>query len=276
MLKRTIFLLVLIALGAANVFAQTPNPSPSPGTSEFEKARADRLQSRYNDYAQLGHYREANAKLSAPAKDENRVVFIGDSITDFWKLNEFFPNQPFINRGISAQTTPQMLIRFRPDVFALKPKVVVILAGTNDIGGITGATTLDTIQGNLTSMVELARANGISVVLASILPVSDYNKNKAGETIVRTAQRPPAQILELNNWLKRYAAENDLVYLDYFSATVDERGFLKTDLANDGLHPNQKGYEIMKPLAENAIKTALKKKRKINGRRSFGTTDVHR
>lgn len=262
MLRYTIFLLILTIPGFSSAFGQTPTPSPSPGTFEFEKARADRLQSRYNDYAQLGRYREANTKLAPPAKDENRVVFIGDSITDFWKLNEFFPNQPFINRGISAQTTPQMLLRFRPDVIALKPKVVVILAGTNDIGGITGATTLEAIEGNLTSMVELARANGINVVLASVLPVSDYNKNKTGEAIIRTVQRPPAQILALNDWMKKYAGDKGLVYLDYFSATVDDKGFLKADIANDGLHPNQKGYEIMRPLAENAIKTALKKQQK--------------
>lgn len=216
MLKRTIFLSILIILGFSTVFGQTttPSPSPSPGTYEFEKERADRLQSRYNDFAQLARYREANAKLAAPAKDENRVVFMGDSITDFWKLNEFFPNQSFVNRGISAQTTPQMLLRFRPDVIALKPKVVLILAGTNDIGGITGAETLETIEGNLTSMTELAHANGINVVLASVLPVSDYNKNKAGEAIVRTVQRPPAQITELNDWMKKYAAQNGVIYLD--------------------------------------------------------------
>lgn len=262
MLKRTIFLSILTILGCSTIFGQTPNPSPSPGTYEFEKARADRIESRFNNYANYARYREANTKLAPPAKDENRVVFMGDSITDFWKLNEFFPSQPFVNRGISGQTTPQMLLRFRPDVIALKPKVVVILAGTNDIGGITGATTLEAITGNLTSMVELAHANGINVVLASVLPVSDYNKNKAGEAIVRTVQRPPAQILALNEWLKKYAADNNLVYLDYYSATVDDKGFLKAELADDGLHPNAKGYEVMKPLAENAVKTALKKKQK--------------
>jgi lysophospholipase L1-like esterase len=260
MLKSTIFLIILIIAGFTAARAQTPTPTPD--TLELEKARADRLQARYNDFAQLTRYREANAKTPAPAKDETRVVFIGDSITDFWKLNEFFPNQSFINRGISAQTTPQMLVRFRPDVIALKPKVVVILAGTNDIGGITGAETLETIEGNLASMAELAQAHGVSVVLASVLPVSDYNKNKAGEAIVRTIQRPPAQILALNQWTKNYAAQNGAVYLDYFSALVDAQGFMKAELARDGLHPNAKGYEVMKPLAENAISAALKKKQK--------------
>ena len=260
MLKHTIYLAFFTIISFSAAFAQTP--SPSPGTIEFEKARADRAESRFNNYANFGRYKDANAKTPAPTKDENRVVFMGDSITDFWKLNEYFPNQPYINRGISGQTTSQMLLRFRPDVIALKPKVVVILAGTNDISFNTGPITIEQIEGNIMSMVELARANNINVVLSSILPVSDYNKNKAGEPIVRTVQRPPAQILELNNWMRNYAAQKKLVYLDYFPATADDKGFLKAEIANDGLHPNAKGYELMKPLAENAIKIALKKKRK--------------
>ena len=247
---------------ASAIFAQTAAPTPAPGTYEAEKIRADRMESRFNNYANYNRYKEANAKTPAPAKDENRVVFMGDSITDSWKLAEYFPNQPYINRGISGQTTSQMLLRFRPDVIDLKPKVVVILAGTNDISFNTGPVTLQQIEGNIMSMVELAHANGINVVLSSILPVSDYNKNRAGEIIVRTVQRQPAQILELNNWMKNYAAQKNLVYLDYFAATADDKGFLKAEIANDGLHPNAKGYELMKPLAENAIKTALKKKQK--------------
>lgn len=262
MFKRTALLSILIVVGFSAAFAQNATPTPAPGTYEAEKNRADRAESRFNNYANYNRYKDANAKTPAPAKDENRVVFMGDSITDFWKLNEYFPNQPYINRGISGQTTSQMLLRFRPDVIDLKPKAVVILAGTNDIAFNTGPITLQQIEGNIASMVDLAHANGINVVLSSILPVSDYNKNKAGETIVRTVQRQPAQITELNNWMKNYAAEKNLVYLDYFSATVDEKGFLKPEIADDGLHPNAKGYEIMKPLAENAIKTALKKKQK--------------
>ena len=243
---------------AAPLLAQTPSPTPLDANAE--KQRADRLQARFNDYANYGRYREANSQLAPPAKDEKRVVFMGDSITDSWKLTEYFPNQPFVNRGISGQTTSQMLLRFRPDVIDLKPKVVVILAGTNDISGNTGPMTLEAIEGNLTSMVELAHANGINVVLASVLPVSDYNTNKAGEKIIRTLQRPPAQILALNNWMKNFSAARKLVYLDYFSPTVDDKGFLKAELANDGLHPNAKGYELMKPLAEEAINKALKMK----------------
>lgn len=263
MRKTFIFTLLFVICGAF-AFGQTPtaSPTPAPGTLEGEKFRADRLQSRFNDYAQYKRYAEANTKTPAPAKDENRVVFIGDSITDFWKLNEFFPDQPFHNRGISGQTTTQMLLRFRPDVVNLKPKVVVILAGTNDIAGITGTIALENITGNLTSIAEIARANQIKVVFASVLPISDYNKNKAGEPIIRSVQRAPAQILWLNGWLKNYAKENDLIYLDYYSATVDDKGFLKADLADDGLHPNRKGYEMMKPLAEQAINQALKQKNK--------------
>jgi lysophospholipase L1-like esterase len=264
MLKRTIFLIFAVAalFSAAKAQTPTPAPTPAPGTFEAEKLRADRLQARFNDYANLARFRDANRGLAAPASGENRVVFMGDSITAGWKLEEYFPNQSFVNRGISGQTTSQMLLRFRQDVIALKPKVVVILAGTNDISGNTGPMTLEDIEGNLASMVELARANNINVVLSAILPVSDYNKNKAGQAIVRTVQRPPAQILALNAWMKKYAAENGLVYLDYYAATVDDKGFLKVELADDGLHPNAKGYAAMKPLVESAVQAALKKKQK--------------
>lgn len=241
-----------------SAFSQTATPTPDVAA---EKARADRAETRLRDWPNFGRYREANTKIMAPAKGEERVVFLGDSITDSWKLDEYFPGQPFINRGISGQTTPQMLIRFRPDVIDLKPRVVVILAGTNDISGNTGPATPETIQGNLTSIMELARANNIQVVISSVLPISDYNKNKEGKQIVRSQIRPPAQILAMNEWIKNYAAKNGAVYLDYFSAMVDDKGFLKEDLADDGLHPNKKGYDVMKPLAEAAIKTALKKKK---------------
>lgn len=253
-------LLLFILFIAVNTFAQTPTQTPDALTAE--KQRADRLQSRLNDFAQLGRYAEANKQVQPPSKDEKRVVFLGDSITDSWKLAEYFPNQPFINRGISGQTLPQMLIRMRPDVIAHKPKVMVLLAGTNDIAGNYGAMSNEFIQGNIESIVELAHKNNINVVLASILPISDYNKRANGEAIVRSVQRPPERILAINNWMKNYCANKSLVYLDYFSATVDDKGFLKAELADDGLHPNAEGYEIMKTLAENAIKNALKKKQK--------------
>ena len=227
------------------------------------KAQVTRLESRLKDWPATARYRELNAKVAPPVKDEKRVVFMGDSITDSWDSEGnggFFPGKPYLNRGISGQTTPQMLIRFRADVIALKPKVVVILAGTNDLAGNTGPTTLEAIEDNLTSMAELASANGIHVVLASLLPVSDYEK-RDGKQIIQTVRRPPEQIKALNDWMKNYATRHGMTYLDYYSAMVDDKGFLKDELSNDGLHPILKGYEVMSPLAEQAISAALKKKR---------------
>jgi len=258
-MTRTIQLSVFLLIVATSVSAQS-NPAVPEDCTEA-KALASRLQLRFSDWPALSRYRDANSAVQPPAKDEARVVFMGDSITDGWKLANYFPNKPYINRGISGQTTPQMLIRFRPDVIALKPKVVVILAGTNDIAGNTGKTTLEAIEDNFTSMIDLARSNGIRVVIASVLPVSDYNKDKDGKPIVRTTQRPPAEILKLNEWIRKQVATKDLTYLDYFSATVDDKGFLKQELSGDGLHPNDKGYSVMQPLADKAISAALKKSR---------------
>jgi lysophospholipase L1-like esterase len=213
------------------------------------------------DWPNLARYHDDNTKTTPPAKNERRVVFMGDSITDSWddpKYGGFFPGKPYIDRGISGQTTPQMLIRFRRDVIALKPQVVVILAGTNDIAGNTGPTTLEAIEDNFRSMSELATANGIHVVFASILPVSDYEL-RDGNPIVQTVRRPPEKILELNKWLQEFAKTHHHVYLDYFSAMVDDKGFLKDELSNDGLHPNAQGYAIMAPLAEAAIAASLKR-----------------
>jgi lysophospholipase L1-like esterase len=253
--------LVLAMAGATSVLAQTAAQS-APDCAEV-KAQATRLEARLKDWPQLARYHDADTKVTSPAKGEERVVFMGDSITDGWD-NEgnggFFPGKPYINRGISGQTTPQMLIRFRPDVLALKPKVVLILAGTNDIAGNTGPMTLEAIEDNLTSMAELARVDGIRVVFSSLLPVSDYEKSKDGKQIIRTTQRPPAQIKALNEWMKQYAAANRMTYLDYYSAMVDDKGFLKDELSEDGLHPNAKGYAVMSPLAAKAIAEALKKK----------------
>jgi lysophospholipase L1-like esterase len=226
-------------------------------------ARIARMESELKDWPELARYREANTKIVAPAKNESRVVFMGDSITDGWvrpQYGGFFPGKPYIDRGISGQTTPQMLIRFRPDVLDLMPKAVVILAGTNDIAGNTGPMTLEDIEANLASMSELARARKIKVVLASVLPVYDGGHNGAGKEVVMTDRRPPEKILALNAWVKKYCAENKFVYLDYFSAMVDDRGFLKRELSEDGLHPNKAGYEVMGPLAEKAIASALGRK----------------
>ncbi|MEK6281937.1 MAG: SGNH/GDSL hydrolase family protein [Acidobacteriota bacterium] len=261
-------ILALILLeSVAITVAQSPALSPSPAseTSECTQAKAavTRLETRLRDWPALARYRDDNGKLTTPAKNEKRVAFMGDSITDSWddpKYGGFFPGRPYVNRGISGQTTPQMLIRFRPDVIALKPEVVVILAGTNDIAGNTGPMTLEAIEDNITSMAELARLHRIRVVLASVLPVSDYEKTDEGQPRNQTARRPPEKIKALNEWMRNYATQNKLIYLDYYSAMVDDKGFLKDELSNDGLHPNEKGYLVMAPLAGHAIDQALKAK----------------
>jgi lysophospholipase L1-like esterase len=227
------------------------------------KASIEIMKKNLADWPNLGRYREANAKVEPLTKNERRVVFMGDSITDIWtdpSFGGFFPGKPYINRGISGQTTPQMLIRFTSDVIALRPKVVVILAGTNDLAGNTGPEPLSEIEDNLVSMTDLSRAHSIHVVLASVLPVSDYGHNREGKPFVMTDRRSPEKILVLNAWMNKYALENGYTYLDYFSATVDDKGFLKKELSEDGLHPNAKGYAVMGPLAEQAIQSALKKK----------------
>jgi len=252
-----LFIACLIALACASFARAQQDPCAE------AKTQVSRLEGRLKDWPALGRYRDANAKVVPPAKGERRVVFMGDSITDGWddpKYGGFFPGKPYIDRGISGQTTPQMLIRFRPDVLALGPSVVVILAGTNDLSGNTGPTTLEAIEDNLASMAELAYANNVRVVFASLLPVSDYEQ-RDGKPIVQTVRRPPAQILALNEWMKSYAAAHGSTYLDYHTAMADEKGFLKAELSEDGLHPNAKGYEVMAPLAERAIAAALKKKR---------------
>ena len=252
--------LVLFSLCACMAQTSSPSSQAQPQSQsvdpDLEKLipQLQRAHQALNDWPNLGRYREANASTSPPAPGENRVVFMGDSITDGWGKGkaQFFPGKPYINRGISGQTTPQMLVRFRPDVIDLKPKLVVTLAGTNDIAGNTGSETLQNIEDNLTSMSELARANGIRVVIASVLPVCDSLKPQ-------TARRPPQQIIALNQWIKAYTAKNGFGYLDYYSAMVDSSGMFKSELTYDCLHPNDAGYAVMQPLAEQAIVEALKK-----------------
>jgi lysophospholipase L1-like esterase len=241
----TIVPLVLSLFLSTQSGAQQPTAQPAPPTAEEiarRQAQEDRL---HNDWPNLQKYREANAKLSAPMKNENRVVFLGNSITEGWApyFATMFPGKPYIGRGIGGQTTPQMVLRFQQDVIALKPKVVVILAGTNDIAGNTGPSTLEMIEDNIASMAELAKANGIRVVLSSVLPVWDY---------------PWKPGLE---WIKEYAREHGAVYLDYHSAMADSRGGMRSELASDGVHPNEAGYRLMAPLAEQAIQKALRGKR---------------
>jgi acyl-CoA thioesterase I len=239
--------LVLVAAGA---FAQTPSPTPEEVAAR-QRAQQERL---LNDWPNLARYRDQNAQLGPAAPGEDRVVFYGDSITDGWGRVQgaFFPGKPYVNRGISGQTTAQMVVRFRQDVVALKPKVVVILAGTNDVAGNTGPATPEMIQDNFMSMVDIAKANGIRVVLSSILPASDYRW--------KPGLNPGPKIVALNTWLKEYAARRDLVYLDYYSAVVNDTLGMKSELASDGVHPTKAGYDIMAPLAERAIAEALRKK----------------
>jgi lysophospholipase L1-like esterase len=248
-----IFTVSFLVLCTFTALAQQPAPTLTPDQAR-EQYRASKAATLRDDFGELARYREANAAFKPPAPGENRVVFFGDSITDIWHLDEYFPGKPYINRGIGGQTTPQMLIRFRQDVIDLHPKVVVILAGTNDIAGNTGPMRLEDIEADYASMADIARANNIRVVFSSVLPVHNYTP----QSVNMYAGRAPAKILELNRWLKNYvAAHPEILYLDYFSAMVDDKGLLKRDLAEDGLHPNSAGYKIMAPLAEAAIHDAL-------------------
>ena len=203
----------------------------------------NRKQQAVEDWPNLGRFRAENAKLPPPAANENRIVFMGDSITDFWgrTVGKFFPGKPYINRGISGQTTPQMLIRFRYDVLDLKPRAVVILAGTNDLAGNTGPEPIEEIEGNLASMAELAESHDIRVILASLTPVCDLGKQ------MQTERRPPAKIVALNQWIRDFCARNGSLYLDYYSAMINDKAMLKSELTADGLHPNEAGYNVMAP-----------------------------
>jgi lysophospholipase L1-like esterase len=214
--------------------------------AEGQKAHEEQLK---NDWPWLGRFKEEDLKLGPPAAGENRAVFIGDSITQGWKIDESFPGKPYVNRGISGQTSPQMLLRFRQDVIELQPKVVVILAGTNDIAGNTGPMTLKESEDNLASMADLATANQIRVVLCSVTPAFDFHWSPGKE--------PAGKIVELNAWIKAYAAEKGYVYVDYHSAMRDERDGLPARLSKDGVHPLPAGYAVMAPLAEAGIEKAL-------------------
>jgi lysophospholipase L1-like esterase len=204
-----------------------------------------------NDWGFLGRYREDNAKLLAAPAPPDRVVFMGNSITQGWAplFATLFPGKPYVGRGIGGQTTPQMLVRFRQDVVALRPKVVVILGGTNDIAGNSGPSTIEMIEDNLASMTEIANANGIKVVLSSVLPVFDYPWKRG--------LQPAQKIMDLNAWMKDFAATHGAVYLDYHSAMQDERHGLRAELTYDGVHPNEAGYRVMAALAQRAIEDAL-------------------
>lgn len=227
------------------------DPSLTAAPSTLSAQTVQGMQKRLRDWAELGRYRADNAQLPAP--DTQRVVFYGDSITDAWGRDggtTFFPGKPYVNRGISGQTTAQMLLRFRQDVIDLKPGAVVILAGTNDIAGNTGLASPRMIQDNLRSMAELAKANGIAVILASILPVSDYPW--------RPGLQPADKVRRLNAWIRDYARAHGITYLDYYTALANADGGMDRELAADGVHPTSAGYAKMAPLAQQAIDATLK------------------
>jgi lysophospholipase L1-like esterase len=241
-----------------------PFPFPEEGRRQFSELRdaAGRAESHFRallelketqlrspDRDNLARYAEANARVAAPQPGQQRVVFLGDSITDGWRLNEYFPDRDFVNRGIGGQITSQMLGRMMADVIALKPSAMIVLAGTNDIArGIA----LPAIQNNLEMMVDLAELHKIKVILCSVLPVHDYNKDKNPAWEV-TRRRPPDTIRALNSWILGLCQKRNLIYVDYYTAMIDGSGLLKAELADDGLHPNAAGYRIMAPLALEAI-----------------------
>ena len=247
--------LALSCAGAASppqaalpVAAQSLSPPPNAA----QAAELDRYRRLANDYGQLSRYASDDAALPPPAAPNTRVIFFGDSITDSWHLDQFFPGRNYLNRGISGQTTPQMLVRFRQDVLALHPAVLVVLAGTNDLAGNTGPETLTQVEDNYSTLAELSHLHGIRVVFASVTPVNDSVHPDMSHG------RPPASILALNTWLANYCAANGHTYLDYFSAMVDPGGMLRRELSGDGLHPNAAGYAVMAPLAQAAVTRALR------------------
>lgn len=216
--------------------------------SDYEKMMYERNKV---DWPYLNRYHDENVKLGLPSPGEKRIVFMGNSITEGWKdlSPDYFTGKPYICRGISGQTTPQMLVRLRPDVIDLKPEVVVILAGINDIAGNTGPSTMRMIEDNISSMAELAKVHGIKVILSSVLPAYDFPWNPG--------TYPAEKIILLNKWIKDYSATNGFSYIDYYSSMVDERKGLKAELTMDGVHPNAAGYRVMEHLAEKEIAKAL-------------------
>jgi len=245
MISKTIFLFVVV-IGTFLVDAETISLR---GISKDLLSHVHKVSpfKADQDWANLARYAKSNEILSKLPAGSNQVIFMGDSITDGWKLDQYFPGKPYVNRGISGQTTPQMLVRFRPDLINLKPNVTVILAGTNDIAGNTGHQPASFIEGNIMTMAEVARAHGIKVIIASLLPV-------CGSI---TQGRPPKEILKLNFFIQNYCERTGAIFLDYFSAMTGANGLLRPELTNDCLHPNAAGYNVMAPLAQAAINKAL-------------------
>ena len=247
---------LVVRVGWGQATGTQPETARTPLATTLSDGGRAGLESHLDDWAQLARYAKENAALASPAAGVQRVVFYGDSITDHWgrgaQGGSFFPGKPYVNRGISGQTTAQMVVRFQQDVVALKPAAVVILAGTNDIAGNTGPTTLDAIEDNFRSMAQIAEANGIRVVLASVLPVSHYPW--------RPDVAPAKTIVDLNAWIKAYSEQIHGVYLDYYAAVNDGQGGMKPELTTDKfVHPNAAGYAVMAPLAEAAVAKSLAK-----------------
>ncbi|GLH72131.1 lipase [Geothrix limicola] len=244
-----------LSIRAEDVHPNSPTQVQIQARARLEAWRDSRQASLRDDWGELARYRAANQTLPAPKADESRVVFFGDSITEAWPLAQSFPGRPYVNRGISGQTTAQMLLRFRPDVINLKPRVVFILAGTNDISGNTGPTTDADILANLASMGDMATANGIRIVFCSILPV--HNGTPQARDFYAT--RPMERIRGLNQGLQALCKAKGYAYLDAFTPMLDGRGFLKVDLAEDGLHPNGAGYRVLASLVESTLQNVLTK-----------------
>jgi lysophospholipase L1-like esterase len=252
-MRKPFFLLLLAAALPLTVLAQLVDDYNPPRANCCLIGAAQNLVNQLQDWNQLGRYHADNEKLKAQPADANRVVFLGDSITDGWKLANSFAGKPYVNRGISGQVTSQMLVRMYPDVIDLKPAAVVLLAGTNDIARNNGPSTLAMIEENIMAISELAKAHGIKVILCSVTPIADYGRAKMSEG------RPPADILKVNTWMKSYAATAGAIYADYFSALADDKGMMKPGISADGLHPNDQGYALMAPVVQAAIDQGLKK-----------------
>jgi len=238
-----------LPLSARAQFVQDFNPAPAPCCLPGAVVHlAEELQ----DWNQLGRYHQDDLRLEAAPAADGRVVFLGDSITDGWDLTKYFPGKLYVNRGISGQTTVQMLVRMHPDVIRLRPAAFILLAGTNDIARNTGPETLEMVEDNIRAMCELAESHKIKIILCLLTPVSDYGKSK------QTERRPPADIVNLNHWLESYARDVHAQVADYHTALVDDKGMLREGYSDDGLHPNARGYELLAPVAEAAIEGALK------------------
>jgi lysophospholipase L1-like esterase len=239
---------IVLTLGAHAQLVEKFNP---PEEDCCPRIDAQRLADHFQDVNQLGYYHAANELLKSQPQDPHRVVFLGDSITEGWKIPNSFPGKPYINRGVSGQTTSQMLVRTFQDVIDLHPAVVIILAGTNDIAANNGSETMEMVEENFQAITELAQKHGIKVILCSILPVSNYTNQP------QTPRHPTEQIVALNNWIRGFAAQSGALYCDYYSAVVDQMNFLKEGLSEDGLHPNSQGYAILAPIAQTAIDKEL-------------------